>query len=101
MPRDTSAMSEKSGKAVEFPSTASFLALVEEFLARSGVPASRMGRDVCNDAMLVPDLRAGRTPRLTTVTAVQRYIAAWDHEQVQVRRRARRTQGGSARATAR
>jgi hypothetical protein len=55
-----------------------FLAEVEAFLGRSGLPASTFGARALNDPQFVFDLRAGRAVRLTTVDRVRAFIAAED-----------------------
>ena len=51
------------------------LGRIEHHLRRSGVAATRFGRDVVHDPRFVLDLRNGRTPRPETVARVDAYLA--------------------------
>ncbi len=52
------------------------LSAIEAYLRRSGIPASRFGRDVLGDPGFVHGLRRGREPRATTVRKVAAYLTA-------------------------
>jgi hypothetical protein len=47
---------------------------IQLYLRRSGVSASRFGRDVLGDPNFVGDLRSGREPRLATVRQILAYL---------------------------
>jgi 2,4-dienoyl-CoA reductase-like NADH-dependent reductase (Old Yellow Enzyme family) len=49
---------------------------VDQFLERSGMSATRFGREAVGDPNLVRDLRAGRAPTLRLVELIDRYIKA-------------------------
>jgi hypothetical protein len=50
------------------------LSTIEAYLRRSGVTASRFGRDVLGDPGFVHALRRGREPRAATVRRVAAYL---------------------------
>ncbi len=50
------------------------LSTIERYLRRSGVPASRFGRDALGDPGFVHALRRGREPREATVRRVIAYL---------------------------
>ena len=47
---------------------------VERYLRRSGMPATRFGREAIRDPRFVWDLRNGREPRATTVRRISDFI---------------------------
>ncbi len=47
---------------------------IERHLRRSGISATRFGRDAINDPRLVHDLRKGRELRPTTATRVASHL---------------------------
>lgn len=49
---------------------------VEEELRRSGMAASRLGREAVGDPRLVQDLRRGRRPRPALLARLDAYLAA-------------------------
>lgn len=55
-----------------------FLADIESFLARTGIPPSRFGVIVCNDPNFVFDLRNGRSPNLRTLNKVQEFVNEYE-----------------------
>ena len=48
---------------------------VEEELRRSGISASRFGREAVGDPRLVLDLRRGRRPRPVLLARIEAYLA--------------------------
>lgn len=54
---------------------AELLAAVEEFLARTGMPHTRFGREVMADGALVQHLRGGRSLSLSNANKVLTFIA--------------------------
>ena len=56
---------------------------VEKYLRRTGVPATRFGRESLGDPAFVFDLRQGREPRAATVGRVLRFIDAGEASQVE------------------
>lgn len=50
---------------------------VEKFLRRSGVAATRFGREAVGDPRFVFDLRNGRDPRPQTIAKVRAYLEAF------------------------
>ncbi len=50
------------------------LGRVEKFLKRSGMPATRFGREAVRDPRFVLDLRNGREPRARTVRRVSDFL---------------------------
>lgn len=51
-----------------------FRAEVDRFLERTGMSASRFGREALGDPNFVLDLRSGRAPTLRVVERVSRFI---------------------------
>ena len=49
---------------------------VERYLRRSGMTATRFGREALRDPRLVWDLRNGREPRPPTASRIRDFIAA-------------------------
>lgn len=49
---------------------------VEEFLKRSGMPATRFGREAVRDPRLVHDMRKGREPRRNLARRIEAFMAA-------------------------
>ncbi len=47
---------------------------IEKHIERTGVSASRIGRDAVGDPRLVPDLRKGRELRPKTLAKVRAYL---------------------------
>jgi hypothetical protein len=47
---------------------------IEKYLRKSGISASRFGRDAMSDPAFVHGLRAGREPRSRTVKRVGDYL---------------------------
>lgn len=54
------------------------LAEIEAFLVRHGMAPTTFGLEVCNDAKLVSDLRAGRDMKLSMVDRVRAFMADRD-----------------------
>ncbi len=54
---------------------------VEQFLRRTGMPATKFGRLAVNDPRFVLDLRLGREPRPHTSARVIDFIAAQERAQ--------------------
>ena len=52
------------------------LSTIEKYLRRSGVAASRFGREALGDPGFVEALRRGREPREPTVRRVTEYLSA-------------------------
>lgn len=52
----------------------SFLDEIEAFLARTGMPARKLGHEAVNDRGFVSRLRQGRSPMLTTAEKVREYM---------------------------
>ena len=48
---------------------------VEQYLRRSGTPATRFGREAARDPRLVFDMRKGRTLRAATARRVTEHLA--------------------------
>lgn len=55
-----------------------FLDRIERFLSDQGFKASELGRLAVGDPSFVTDLRRGRSPRLTTVDKVIRFIEQFE-----------------------
>ena len=51
---------------------------VEEFLKRSGMNATRFGREAVRDPRLVHDMRKGREPRRNLTRRIEAFIARQD-----------------------
>lgn len=51
------------------------LAMVQEYLTRTGLPETLFGRLAINDPQLVRDMRRGRDPRPATRARIERFIA--------------------------
>ncbi|MGY3615711.1 hypothetical protein [Bradyrhizobium sp. USDA 10063] len=60
--------------------TAAFLAQIEAFLTRTGLPPTVFGKVVLNDPNFVKDLRQGRRPNLDLVEHVEAFMAQFDDE---------------------
>lgn len=52
------------------------LRTIEQFLKRTGTPATRFGREAVGDPRFVGDLRNGREPRDRTEQRVRDYLRA-------------------------
>jgi predicted transcriptional regulator len=55
-----------------------FLAQIEAFLARTGMPATTFGKAVLKDPSFVFDLRRGRKPTLDICDKILKYMAKKD-----------------------
>jgi hypothetical protein len=56
-----------------------FLADVDAFIDRTGMPPSRLGKLSCRDGSLVADLKDGRRePRLSTIEKVRRFMSEYE-----------------------
>jgi hypothetical protein len=53
-----------------------FLREIEAFLSKSGMSASRFGKEALGDPSFINDLRNGRMPNLRLVHRVNGFIAA-------------------------
>lgn len=52
------------------------LFMIERYIRKHGIPATRFGREVVNDPRFVLDLRNGREPRPSTERRVMAHITA-------------------------
>jgi hypothetical protein len=50
------------------------LRTIEIYLRRTGIPATRFGREAVGDPRFVGDLRNGREPRMQTEMRVRAYL---------------------------
>ena len=53
---------------------------IERHLRRSGISATRFGRDAVGDPRLVHDIRKGREPRPPTVKRIADHISSRERE---------------------
>jgi hypothetical protein len=53
-----------------------FLAEIERFIARTGIPPTKIGMDTVGDPSYVKRLRMGRSPRANTIDLVRAYMEA-------------------------
>lgn len=61
---------------------------IDEFLARSGISASKLGTGAVRDPAIVYDIRKGKNPRLDTADRIREYMAAWQPHKPRPKRRA-------------
>jgi len=53
---------------------------IEQFLRRTGMPATKFGRLATHDPRFVLDLRNGRTPRVCTERRVEHFMNTFREE---------------------
>ena len=56
------------------------LRAIEQFLRRTGIPATRFGRDAVRDPRLVHDLRRGREPSERMRRRIEHFMNIYDGE---------------------
>jgi hypothetical protein len=74
-----------------------FLAEIERFLIRTGIPPTKLGMDTVGDPSYVQRLRMGRSPRASTIDLVREYM---DANKAVKHRRPRAKGNGEPRAAA-
>lgn len=77
--------------------TETFLAEIEQFLIRTGIPPTKLGMETVGDPSYVQRLRMGRSPRASTIDLVREYMNA---NKAVRHRRVRGRGNGEARAVA-
>lgn len=63
---------------MDLPTHDELIARIDAFLERHGMAESRLGRDAIGEAQLVADIRAGRSPRLTTLQKLAEFMRDTD-----------------------